>query len=329
MSQCVAASCSVLQCVLHRIAESVAVHVAVRVALRTYSSARWRRMIKSVTDLQCVAVCVAACCSVLQRVAVCCGECCNMLQCVAVRTCSSARWRRMIKYAIDLQCVAVCCRVCSSVLQHVLQCVLQCMLQCMLQCVLQCAPALQRAGDEWSEAAVQALICALRVYLWICACACKCACVFVCLCVCERERVCVCVRVCILRWSFSVCKFDWNMTHFHVWHGPFICVNMSQVSDDWFVCANITHDLTRLYVRTYLMTWLVCMCKHNSLLGSFVCANIILTWLVSMCGGTHFHVWYDWFICEHDLWRDSLLCANMTRTWLIFMCDVTHIHVRA
>ena len=76
------------------------------------------------------------------------------------------------------------------------------------------------------------------------------------------------------------------------------------------------------------MTWLVCMCKHNSWLDSFICANITRTCLVFMCGGTHFHVWYDWFICAnmtHDvthfcvqIWleHDSSSCV----TWLIYMC---------
>jgi len=56
---CVAECCSVLQCVLYRVAERVAV---------TYS------------DLQCVWQCVAVCCSVLHCTAVWCG----VLQCIVV-----------------------------------------------------------------------------------------------------------------------------------------------------------------------------------------------------------------------------------------------------
>ena len=81
-----------------------------------------------------IAVCVAACCIVLQYVAVC-GSilqrgavCCNMLQCVAECCRVLQRWvwavsedicvRTMTLYYTFLQCVAVCC----SVLQCV-QCV--------------------------------------------------------------------------------------------------------------------------------------------------------------------------------------------------------------
>jgi len=83
----------------------------------------------------CVVVCVALCLTVLQFVAVCCSVCCSVcctvFDCVAV--CSSV-----------FQCVAVCCSVCCSVCCTVCCTVFDCVwlccsvLQCVLQCALQC-----------------------------------------------------------------------------------------------------------------------------------------------------------------------------------------------
>jgi len=70
-----------------------------------------------------------------------------------------------------------------------------------------------------------------------------------------------------------------------------------------YLDSNMTHfmcDVTRLYVRRELRTWLIAMCKHD--------ANM-----------PHTHVW-----------RDSFICANMTHdsNMTHFMCDVTHLYVR-
>jgi len=105
--------------------------------------------------LQCVAVCVAVCCSMPQCVAVCCS-CSSMLQCVAV--CCSV-----------LQCVVVCCSAlqcvasvlhCITVCHSVSQCVTVChsVSQCVasvLQCVagvLQCVFTSSRAHPKRCDA---------------------------------------------------------------------------------------------------------------------------------------------------------------------------------
>ena len=66
--------------------------------------------------LQCVAVCVAVCCSVLQCVAVCIAVYCSVLQCVAVCCTDFIKWLTDITWLVCcsvlqcvLQCVAVCC----------------------------------------------------------------------------------------------------------------------------------------------------------------------------------------------------------------------------
>ena len=70
--------------------------------------------IKDDRVLQCVQVCVAVCCSVLQRVAACCrvlqcvAVCCRVLPCVEVRC--SALQCAVLSCSVML-CIAVCCRI--------------------------------------------------------------------------------------------------------------------------------------------------------------------------------------------------------------------------
>ena len=118
MLQCVAVSCSVLQCV----AET-------GLGLSATKKSRGGE----VKLLQCVAACcsIALCCTALQCVAVCCivlhciAVCCSVLQCVAV---SSSWFHRLVPNTFPspvLQCVAVRCSVlqCVAVCCSVLQCV--------------------------------------------------------------------------------------------------------------------------------------------------------------------------------------------------------------
>ena len=129
-------------------------------AARAFSPCAWRVHVVACvcycSAVQCVTVCVAVCCSVLQCVAVCCGE----RQCVAV-SCSADRIRRaccvplarchpapggvrmwccvyVVVVCVLLQCVAVVVASCCSVLQNAVVCCRE------MQCVAVSGSELQR-----------------------------------------------------------------------------------------------------------------------------------------------------------------------------------------
>ena len=103
----------------------------------------------SCSVLQCVAVflhCVAVCCSMLQRVPL----CRNVLQCVALSYSVMQFVANVLQYVAvccsELQCMAVCCSVlqCVAVCYSVLQCAAVCC--SVLQCVAVCCRADLRKG---------------------------------------------------------------------------------------------------------------------------------------------------------------------------------------
>jgi len=119
---CVAACCSMLQCVTaycRSFAVCCSVLQCVAVILATCALIAPRPIL-----LQVMQMCVAVCCSVLQCVA----ACCSVLQCVAARHLGDYSVIAPRRILVQVMCVAVCCSVlqCVAVCSSVLQCVAVC-----------------------------------------------------------------------------------------------------------------------------------------------------------------------------------------------------------